>query len=111
MRLNGKKFTMIILNIKNLRTFSLVIVIVIILLIIWYFYSKFFNISTWIKLATVLGKKDTEKIPHLFVRNVNPKDLNIENNPDSEPVELNPDSELVELNPNSKLVELKPQTK
>lgn len=44
------------------------IVIAIIIIVVWYLYSKFFSISTWVKLANRLNG---ENIPKLFVRTVN----------------------------------------
>lgn len=51
------------------------IIIVLVVILVWYIYKKFFSIGIWIKLANVLGKKDVDKIPELFVRNVG---LNVE---------------------------------
>lgn len=38
-------------------------------LVAYYFYKKFFNVETWVKLADVLGRGNVNRVPHLFVRN------------------------------------------
>lgn len=48
-----------------------VAIVIAIIAIVWYFYTKFFAIGTWVKLANVLsGKGKTNDIPKLFVRNI-----------------------------------------
>lgn len=56
---------------RNSFGFTLIVAIIIIILIIaivFYFYKRFFNIDTWEKLASVLGRNYIDRIPRLFVR-------------------------------------------
>lgn len=47
-----------------------VITILLIIAIVWYFYSRFFNIGTWVTLAKRLGNSNVSDIPRLFVQQV-----------------------------------------
>lgn len=58
---------------RNSYAFTVLIAVLIIALIIavvWYSYKKFFNVDTWIKLADVLGRGNVNRVPQLFIRNV-----------------------------------------
>lgn len=50
-------------------TFIALVIIALIVAVAWYFYSKFFKVDTWIKLADVLGRGNPDRVPHLFIRN------------------------------------------
>lgn len=46
-----------------------IFILIIILSIIYILYNKFFKLNTWVKLANVLNRGNTDEIPHLFIRN------------------------------------------
>lgn len=75
---------------NNKKTYIFVIILILIMVIImgiliWYFYSKFFKLETWVKLAKVLGRGNTEEIPKLFVHNIEAdKSRNIETSEEHE---------------------------
>lgn len=76
-KLNSKMEEIHYDNINNSKktyiTIFLIVMIVlsIIIFLVWYFYTQFFNLGTWVKLATKLGNENIDNIPKLFVRNIN----------------------------------------
>lgn len=47
-----------------------IIIVALVIAVIWYSYRKFFSVDTWIKLADVLGRGNTDRVPPLFIRNI-----------------------------------------
>lgn len=50
-------------------TLVAITIIVLIIAVVWYFYTKFFKVDTWIKLAESLGRGNIDRVPQLFIRN------------------------------------------
>lgn len=46
------------------------LIVALVIAVVWYFYKKFFNVDTWIKLAEVLGRGNVDRVPPLFIRNI-----------------------------------------
>lgn len=50
--------------------FIAILITILIIVIAWYFYRNFFSVGTWIKLADVLGRGNVDRVPQLFIRNI-----------------------------------------